>query len=124
MTRFPTTPGSLIRATAPDRWGPTVFMLITPEEPSAIPHWACPDEPEESYSQSDLALIEVLHDENLRQAMAPVLLSRAEASDLAGGLSSAAERGVAVWLAYDPGDQAIKAKIDGRWSPPMGTAER
>jgi hypothetical protein len=62
---WPATPGSTVRATACDGSRPSVYMRLATDE-DEIETWVRPDLVTEPYRQSDLALIEVIHDEGRR----------------------------------------------------------
>jgi hypothetical protein len=70
---FPTTPGSLIRATATDCSTPTLFMLVddvlASEEYDVTSAWTCSHEGSK-YNQRDLRIVEVVHDEGRAQMLA------------------------------------------------------
>jgi hypothetical protein len=72
MPDFPTTPGSLIRATAADWTAPVLLMLagsvLASEEYDDQSAWICSHEGSK-YSQSDLTLVEVVHDEGRAQML-------------------------------------------------------
>jgi hypothetical protein len=69
---FPTIPGSLIRATAADWTTPALFMLadgvLASEEYDVTSAWICSHKAGK-YSQSDLTLVEVVHDEGRAQML-------------------------------------------------------
>jgi hypothetical protein len=67
MTNFPATPGSLIRATSVARTTPDLHMRITtgPDEGATWIH-----EDGGRYSERELTLVEVLHDEGRAQMLA------------------------------------------------------
>ena len=62
---FPTTPGSLIRATACDDPRPSLYMLAAHDPADDV--WVRPDLIEDPYQQTEITIIEVVHDEGRAQ---------------------------------------------------------